>query len=93
MRNELLILRVLVIILIVLTLFSLVLDIWILLRKPKVAETELKGKYSLLTNRNLQFTNLIHSFIHCLLSAVTKTCVKEGIIKRSTQEYSTITEL
>ncbi|KAJ7374259.1 hypothetical protein OS493_007339 [Desmophyllum pertusum] len=43
MRNELLVLRVLVVILIVLTLLSLVFDIWILLRKPAVAETQLKA--------------------------------------------------
>ena len=76
MRNELLILRVLVVILIVLTLFSLVLDIWILLRKTKVAETQYKGKYGLLTNRDLQFTILIH-FLHCLLSPKTKTSLSK----------------
>ena len=47
MRNELLILRVLVVILIVITLISLFLDIWILLRKPAVAETHLQGKNQL----------------------------------------------
>lgn len=59
MRNELLILRVLVIILIVLTLISLFLDIWILLRKPAAAETHLQGKNQL-TLFMIDLTTIVH---------------------------------
>jgi len=54
MRNELLILRVLVVIFIILTLISLVLDIWILLRKPEVAETHLRGKQVILSTNTIE---------------------------------------
>ena len=52
MRNEPLILRVLVIILIILTLISLVFDIWILLRKPVETETHFQGKNSHFIDKN-----------------------------------------
>lgn len=54
MRNELLILRVLLVIFIILTLISLVLDIWILLRKPEVAETHLQGKQVILSTNTIE---------------------------------------